>query len=285
MFRAKNIMKMENLSSQRVRKGIPKIVLNDGSVVYGKITDGSSQVIGVQTSILGLFPIELTSIRDIYFSSVAKKTPNDTDSDILYYKSGDVMKGLIEEFGRGYVRIEHEQLGRKEVLFSELNRISFAILEEVEQKNDFVTHVVGFDDSNLTGNIVKIENDNLTFQLQNYENQLRMSLDAIKYIFFRNGQFVYLSDLPDKLYKIKSVPFFPGSKPKKPVKRDKNYAGNSLRLGGQKFYKGLGVISKTEITIRLDKEYKRFQCHIGIDDEIAALYKKEPHILGGSVIF
>ncbi|BBM82698.1 NPCBM/NEW2 domain-containing protein [Candidatus Uabimicrobium amorphum] len=279
-----DIIKIENTASLTKVNGTEKIVLSDSSVLYGKITDGSSQAIGVQTNLLEFKDIDLMYIKDIYFDGSATQGPaNSSENDVLYFKSGDVMRGIIEQFGQDFVEIEHEQLGKRKELFSKLNRVSFAALEPLE-KQEFSTNIVGFDNSNLSGNIEDINGGIISLKTV-MQDTLRIPLSKVRFMFFKNGRFVYVSDLPEKKLRTRYVPYFPNMKIDNVVKRDQSYGGKPLRIRGQRFFKGLGVISKTEINLRLNGKFKKFRCYAGVDDEIAERYKKQSNFLGGSVVF
>lgn len=285
LISCKDIIKVENAYSNANVRPQNKIVLADGSIVYGKIIDGSAESIGVETNLLGLITLDLIQIKDLFFGNFSSQEINTSENDILYFKSGDVMEGIIEKFGNDYVQIEHEQLGSRKEAFSKLKRISFAELEVSKKNNSFVTNIIGFDESSLIGRITRISSEKVSFQMENIEEKREISLKKIKYIFFKNGRFSYVSDLPSNISKIEYIPYFPNTLAGDVVKKDKNYSGNPLVIRGQRFYKGLGTISKTKIHLRLNKKYKRFQSVIGIDDEIAQRYKRQSNFIGGSVVF
>lgn len=279
-----DIIKIENTAPFTKTISTEKIVLSDSSVLYGKITDGSPQAIGVQTNLLEFKDIDLMYVKDIYFDGSAEQGPaNSSENDVLYFKSGDVMRGIIEQFGQDFVEIEHEQLGKRKELFSKLNRVSFAALEPLE-KQEFTTNIVGFDNSSLSGNIEDIDNGIISLRTVMQE-PLRIPLNKVRFMFFKNGRFVYVSDLPETMMKTKHIPYFPNMVIDNVVKRDQSYGGKPLRIRGQRFFKGLGVISKTEIHVHLDGKFTKFRCYAGVDDEIAERYKKQSNFLGGSVVF
>lgn len=78
---------------------------------------------------------------------------------------------------------------------------------------------------------------------------------------FRPGRLAYLSDLEprDEEY----TPFFDVVWR---IRRDRNYDGGPLRLGGKTWAKGLCIHSKTELGYRLVGQYRRLQAWVGIDE-------------------
>jgi hypothetical protein len=85
------------------------------------------------------------------------------------------------------------------------------------------------------------------------------------------GRFVYLSDLEPADYR--HVPYLDVPWP---YKRDRNVLGEPLAVGGERYLKGLGMHSAARLTYKLERQYKRFDAEVAIDD--SALKR-------GSVVF
>jgi hypothetical protein len=85
------------------------------------------------------------------------------------------------------------------------------------------------------------------------------------------GRAVYLSDLKPIGYK--HIPYLQLSWP---YETDHNVAGDQLRSGGRLFAKGLGMHSASRLTYNLDREYRRFEARLAVDDSTAGR---------GSVVF
>ena len=75
------------------------------------------------------------------------------------------------------------------------------------------------------------------------------------------GQFVYLSDLEPADYR--HVPYLDVPWP---YKRDRNVLGEPLMADGTRYLKGIGMHSAARLTYKLDRQYKRFDAEIAIDD-------------------
>jgi len=96
---------------------------------------------------------------------------------------------------------------------------------------------------------------------------------------FKNGRFVYLSDLDPR--RVEEVPFIrsPDFKPEDHLfswRRDSAQGGGPLAIRGRHYTKGLGVHAISSLTFRSDKRYTRFTATIGVDDSASEL---------GSVVF
>ena len=262
-----------------------KVVFKDKSAIYGKISGGSPINISVNSPSLGTFIAELEKVDEIIFTH--EKKINDIrskESDVFYLKSGDRLTGAIDTFSKGAVRFEHDQLGMMDVKFAKLAKISFMNLEAPPAlPTDFVAIVVCLDRSRLTGKIVGIEGGMLQFKPYYVAEQIDIPVKSIKSIHFRNGRFVYLSDLPPSAYTTKFIPYFPGDvfQPK----LDANLLGQPMRLKGKQYLKGIGVYSRTELSFDLQGKYRKFQSFAGIDDEVLRLIRGNGYAFGGSVEF
>jgi nicotinamidase-related amidase len=74
---------------------------------------------------------------------------------------------------------------------------------------------------------------------------------------------IYLSDLEQ----VNAILGFPYGDRKKP-ELDRSIGGNSLKIRGKKYKKGLGVHAVCELVYNIKSEYERFVAIVGIDDEI-----------------
>lgn len=270
---------------------LPCFFLNDGSRIYAELLDGNPRCLSVRSPLLGEMALELTLIEEIRFKSDDKgkndKIGNsEEETDVLYFDNGDVMKCLIDQFAKGYVQVQHRQLGMRKEYLQNIRRITFAQLETPKKSSDLGAILLGTDNSKLYGEIVNLDRQGLLWQLNCIDKSFSLPFDKIRSFFFINGRFVYISDLPKEAYQIRYTPYFSPSleQPFLP-KLDRNQAGGPIRIGKQTFYKGIGVLSRTEITVNLDKKYKKFQSHIGIDVEIQNSARENPLMLGGSVLF
>jgi hypothetical protein len=91
---------------------------------------------------------------------------------------------------------------------------------------------------------------------------------------FKNGRFVYLSDLDPK--NVVEHPYIrsPEFKPEDHLfswRRDIAQGGGPLTMRGKRYAKGLGVHAVSSLTFRSDRRYTRFTATIGIDDSASAL--------------
>lgn len=90
---------------------------------------------------------------------------------------------------------------------------------------------------------------------------VELPLTAIEAIDFRAGRLTYLSELEPR--EEDYTPFFDTVWK---MRRDRNFDGGPLRLGGRTYPRGLCLHSRTFLSYRLLGEYRRFQAWIGIDE-------------------
>lgn len=104
---------------------------------------------------------------------------------------------------------------------------------------------------------------------------LRIPTSRIAALSFLGGSFVHLSDLTPT--ETKREPFFPlpeGPAAEAtldflcPVRIDRSPDNNVITLGGQRYFKGIGVRPRTELTFDLGQRFKTFEALCGIDDEV-----------------
>ncbi|NUM36236.1 MAG: NPCBM/NEW2 domain-containing protein [Candidatus Brocadiae bacterium] len=263
------------------------VVLQDGSAISGEIIAGDQKALLIRSQSVGEISIDLIKIQEIHIGDFSEAPEGkDLENDVLYFKTGDILKCLIVHFGPGYVLVQHPQLGERKEYFSKLSRIAFAQLDSAPQNKENLTAIVRTTDHSLFyGKIHRITPNHLSLQMLSLEQEISILHSQIQHFAFQGGRFVYLSDLPLDQYKTQYIPYFPGAVEPFAPKRDKNQRGGGISLNGQSFFKGIGVLSRTEITVLLYQKYKKFQSHVGIDDQIREMYKLRPDMIGGSVVF
>ena len=104
---------------------------------------------------------------------------------------------------------------------------------------------------------------------------VRIPTSRVAALSFVGGSFVHVSDLAPT--ETKREPFFPlpeGPAAEAtldflcPVRFDRSPDDHVITLGGQPFFKGLGVRPRTELTFDLGGKFKSFEALCGIDDEV-----------------
>jgi hypothetical protein len=251
--------------------------------------DGTPQAISLQSLTLGKIAIEITKIREIRFKSDLGELESTPENDILYFRTGDSMTGVIDHLGKEYVQIQHAQLGSRKEYFDKLERIVLAQLEASPQPTENLsTILLGVDNTMLCGELSGVQNDELIFEVGYLNHHFAIPLRQIQRFFFINGRFTYISDLPARQYQMVYEHYVSGGSVDPFLPRlDQNQKKGPIRLNGQIFYKGLGVLSRTQIKISLEGKYRKFQSYIGIDDCVREGFEQNSSFpwIGGSVVF
>jgi hypothetical protein len=103
--------------------------------------------------------------------------------------------------------------------------------------------------------------ERVTLELSGGRRLAGSSVDEIALLQSLDGRFVYLSDLEPADYR--HVPYLDIQWP---YKRDLNVLGEPPIVGNQRYLKGLGMHSAARLTYKLERQYKRFDAEVAIDD-------------------
>ncbi|WP_435005244.1 NPCBM/NEW2 domain-containing protein [Tundrisphaera lichenicola] len=96
--------------------------------------------------------------------------------------------------------------------------------------------------------------------------EIRLPVGELAKVHVLDASVVYLSDR-----EADGTQYEPYIGPTRPYRRNANVAGESLRLGGQPFDRGLGTQSRTLLAYKIPPGSKRFQSTVGLDDRAGPL--------------
>ncbi len=263
------------------------VILNNGNKIYGEITNGNEAELEITSPSLGILKYDFSKVREIHFkNNLPSLNQVDTTKDILFFTGGDMMKGAIENIGKGFVEFQHPRLGLRREYFDKLDRIIFAEFEKFSPSSNtsLLATVIALDQSEISGRITRVQEESLQLETDD-KNYISIPLQNIQHFFFQGGKFVYISDLPKSQYKVEYTHYFPNYANTYSAKLNKNYDGDMMVIEGQSFFKGIGVLPRTKIIITLNKEFQKFQSHIGIDDRVIKELQSGQDILEGSAVF
>jgi len=94
-----------------------------------------------------------------------------------------------------------------------------------------------------------------------FKGSVRVPLDQVRALDWRQGCAVYLSDSNPKKYEC--TPFLDLQWP---YARDAGVAGGEIRLGGSSYDKGIGMHSGSRLTYDLGGKFRWFEASVGLDD-------------------
>ncbi len=188
------------------------------------------------------------------------------DEDVIYATgtgTGEFheIRGLIEELNDEGLTFDQE--GELKVLpADQFHAVLLASPFFEPETPDWITSRLSLSDGSLiSGNIIQLEESQISIQLGE-----GMTIDLpwaqIRRLTVESDLLHYLSDLEPTESSTEAIYAYPRT-----WKRDLNVRGNPLRLGQDRFEKGVGVGAGTAITFQNDGEYRLFTATIGLDVE------------------
>jgi hypothetical protein len=122
--------------------------------------------------------------------------------------------------------------------------------------------IVGMRDGSLLhANRLVVDDRQVELELLSGVQLAGGSRDEIVLLQSLGGQFVYLSDLEPADYR--HVPYLDVPWPYKP---DRNVLDEPLMADGTRYLRGIGMHSAARLTYKLERQYKRFEAEVAIDD-------------------
>ncbi|QDU45275.1 NPCBM/NEW2 domain protein [Symmachiella dynata] len=182
-------------------------------------------------------------------------------TDLLTLRNGNSVAGEFLGFNVDTLKLE-TAAGPLDIDLKSLNSLSFNPELIAFPKSQGVRLIVTLiDGSRFTATQFQYLADaGMQFTMA-FGGQATFALDRIAAMQVVGGRAVYLSDLKPRDYT-----FTPYLSLRWPLRTDRNATGESLRVGGREYAKGLGTHSQAEITYALDGNYSQFQAVVGIDD-------------------
>jgi len=257
-----------------------QVLLANGDRIRATAHHATQEVLRVNSELLGDLEIPLERVRAVVLSAPPEPAgrekllngllSNQRKQDVIILANGDELKGSFLGLDDNTIRLDGPQGGveinrngvRAVALSSDL--ISFPMPKELYAK------ILLADGSELALLDGRLDGPNFRGQAS-IDREITVPLEQLVGIEFRNGRLTYLSDLDHSEYR--HTPYLGV---RYPFERDRTVTGNVLSLRGQIFRKGLGMHSRSELTYRLNGQYRRFEAVVGIDDETAG---------HGSVVF
>lgn len=196
------------------------------------------------------------------------------EQDAAYRLSGARLEGTVRAFTNAGVEVDRGELGSGDIPYKDLAAVFVdnargALPEElriVARLADGSTVVLGKGFRVAAGQLSGETPTGLS---------VRVPTSRVAALSFVGGSFVHLSDLAPT--EVNREPFFPlpeGAAAEatldflNPVRIDRSPDNNVISLGGQHYFKGIGVRPRTELTFDLGTRFRTFEALCGIDDEV-----------------
>jgi hypothetical protein len=202
------------------------------------------------------------NIKDMGFIEDTLK--HEAACDTVFLTTGSKVEGTLTSFGTDIIGFNSPSLGGEvSIKVKEIMGVVLTLLvKEGVEKGEPDVALYTLSGNLLRGVLTSATGEGL--KVKTRAGELSVSINAIETIGFYRSDIVYLSDIEP--FSVKETPFF--DRFLYPYQRDRSLEKKApISMRGNIYRKGISVHSKTELTYRLDGQYKRFMALIGIDDE------------------
>jgi hypothetical protein len=184
--------------------------------------------------------------------------PGERDA-LLIVVEGKVqsLAGLVSEWKAGGVTFDWEGQAR-EIPY---DRVYAVVLAQLGPPHDATGEcaVATTDGSTVSGRVAGLADGKLTVALTK-EARLEVPWDAVRSISVKSDRLVFLSDMKPVAAETRPVVTLP-----REWQADRGVMGGPLTVGGKTFDKGLGVMSRTQLTFAQPAGFDSLAATIGID--------------------
>jgi hypothetical protein len=256
-----------------------EVTLTCDSRVCGILSAGrTSEHLKVTSPALGTQEISIEDVREIRRADGspmpgASRLVRIPDTDSAYTLTGARIEGTIAAFTAADLSLVRGDRGSRTVAFGDLAAV-FVDTEPRERPEGLSAIARLFDGSAVVLERFAVQGGLLTGRTPSGLS-VRVEMDKVAAIGFQGESFLHVSDLEP--VEVKRTPFFPVPEAPAaeamldfvcPVRTDLSPDGNPITLRKHRYYKGLGVRPRTELTYALDGGFRRFRATCGIDDEV-----------------
>ncbi len=205
---------------------------------------------------------KLSQDRTLRSRVITRLLDHAAKTDLLTLKNGNSVSGQFVEFDTDALQID-TAAGPLKINHDSLSSLAFnpelIAFPELEGMRVITTLIDG---SRFTATQFQFKPDSGIEFTTAFGGQVTVAVDRVASMQVGGGRAIYLSDLKPHRYT-----FTPYLSLHWPLRADRDVTGESLRLGGREFAKGLGTHSQAEIAYDLDGQYGHFQALVGIDDD------------------
>jgi hypothetical protein len=269
----------------------PIVLLSDGSRLMAAADwsggvavrlDGDTAV--VRSDEWGDVRLSRASIRGVVFAQRTRVAEREKLAELVRASEGtqdqvlltnqDRQTGAIKELPGGSITVA-TAAGDAKLPLSRVEAVIFAKAEKTGDSADqssasVAAHpqapnckmIVGMRDGSLLNSEgLVVDDKRVDVDLVGGLKLAGSSRDQIVLLQSLNGSFVYLSDLEPADYR--HVPYLDVPWP---YKRDRNVFEEPLDVDGVRYLKGIGMHSAARLTYKLERQYKRFDAEVALDD-------------------
>lgn len=245
------------------------LVMTNGDRIACDIVGGDENGPVVRSETLGKRKISIDNLLAVFHlvsahrdAFIEDKAALENTSDIVFLKGGQETQGVLKRVTDKGVVIKDEKLGSISLQWENVRGVKLVPLSDPKQIKGIKASAYLTDGGRLSGKLTSYKKEKLL--LKWFGHPVELGKDILSSVYFSNGRFSYLSDL--KLSKVVETPFFDTFLYHYQLDHSL-VRKRTISLRGKKFFKGVSVHSKTELTYELDGKYKKLLSTIGIDDE------------------
>ena len=247
-----------------------ELILRDGDRVRGSLLPSAQDRVAISSPLLGPLDYLVDSVAEIRFLGAFEEAPEKPDLagempdlDLFYYKSLDHLEGTYSRTNAGAIAVRRATGGDQTVDFEELLVIRFAEMPAPRPVAGRLAVLLLADGSRLTAQRIASDGRKLVATTVR-DNRIEVALTDLLAITMKGGRFVYLSDLvPTKTV---VTPWLGDTYAWDRPRFDTSFLDRPLVAGGERYLKGIGVISGTTLTFDLNGEFARFTSLVALDD-------------------
>jgi hypothetical protein len=258
--------------------GQHRVRLAAGGDLVGYSVEVANEKVHIESDLLGKASIPLALVASILFDAptdpralarLEERIAAASDPQgMLLFANGDQLPGRLA--GLAADKLTLKALDRDVVV--DRSRVSAVVLHSTKlatgrppetgraDAKAIATWAGLQDGSRMLARTLIVDKDDATVEL-GAGTTLSLPISAIVALQPIGGDAVYLSDMRDAGYR--HIPFL--SLPWQ-YRRDRNVTGGPLIASKRLYLKGLGMHSAARITYNLDRDYRRFQSELAIDD-------------------
>jgi len=245
----------------------------NGDRLLGRPVSGEGDTLRFRLRSGPVLDLSVSSVRRWIRLGASESRPpedfaGDPEGDRVYRMAQgglDHLDGTFLAFEGDAFRFE-SPLGETRFRFEEAVALVLVPEDEVRSGKGLLALLDLADGSRLTGVLESFEQGALRVSLEGGPSLVLPASDLAS-LRFRNGRYVYLSDLEPAGQE--ETPFFGGPDALRfSVGRDRSVGGGPLRCAGREYARGLGLHARTRLRFDLDGEYRTFRAAVGIDDEV-----------------
>ncbi|MEN8151464.1 MAG: NPCBM/NEW2 domain-containing protein, partial [Planctomycetota bacterium] len=246
------------------------VLLRGGDRIRGSLLPGKDEHVEVKSPIAGRLAFYVDDLAGLRFAKAweeATEKPvfdgEEQDADVFVYDSLDRIEGTyLRTLSRAVVA--HTRVDDEHALdFGKLLEMRFADAPAPEVPEGRLAEVRLTDGSRITAREISSDGKKLVATTLR-DTKVTIALRDLLSVHQKGGRFVYLSDAEP--VKTTIIPWIGETYAWDRPRVDRSFLDRPLRVGGEVYQKGIGVISGTSLTFRLDGKWRLFTSRVAVDD-------------------